>query len=242
LIFPGGFLVRKSMVATEPLFLFLCVLACALSLSWRRFALAGAVIAMAGLVRPNAIFPAVGLAVVLLSRCEWKSLTRYVAGGGAATAALLVLAWRLGEGLLESTHGYQRHYGGSIFTWPGAAIWESLYWRSFQNSNFLFTMLFYLITLLCFVYFACTAWRRRGDDLLHLVWIGGNTAFALCVGTYAGWVFAPRFLAWAAPSMLVAAMAGLNSPRQWVWDATALGLGITIGFDLMITIAAREVR
>lgn len=218
-LFPSH-LLFTSMAMSESLMLALT--AAALSISFRRPAVSGAMAAAAALVRPQALFAAAARLVTI------RSQARFAAGGAImiVTGAWLYASWT-GD-LLLPWRVYSsdvRAYGGDggVFAYP----FESLVMTPLRFPVPLWKVLyswFHVLVAIGACYTAVVAVRRlEGSGEIELTaasWLIGNTAFVSVIGGVWGFEEAHRFILPALPPLLYVTRRWLPQRRS-IWIAIA---------------------
>jgi len=199
---------------------------------------AGIFFGLAMLIRPVAIFALLGW---LVDRLAHGHFARAVESAIFATVVGLL-------GLLLSQHLYgsalhnvtvyahsSQAYGGAIFTWP----LHSILWMTFFGHPGVWRWLYISAHPLLAAVAVWLLWQRprQAHRPVHVVWLTGNTAFALCVGLGAGnWGFEhlPRFLLPALPPLAMA-YSHLLPRRKWPYVLIAVGLLVLSAVQLAHT-------
>lgn len=225
------YLMNSSMAMTEAPMLALAT--CGVLLACReRIILAGVLLGLAGLVRPIACFPTMGIMVLLLIRKQGlKSLVLGLTAMFVVIAGLaLVFLWR-GDALagIRFYASSPAAYGGDLFTWPFTSLI-----RTPLQEGISLGRTAYIWAHAAVVIAACAMllWRvRSGDarDQLCIPWLLGNTLLTLCIGNIWGFECFHRFIIPAQPAMFWA-MRRVLPRHAWLWLLIGCGSGaIAIG-------------
>lgn len=197
----------------------------------------GIFFAFAGLVRPMACFAAIAMAVGLF----WRGKPR------SGFALLGVAAALVGVGILlmqhftgDALHGMQvyanspRAYGGDLLAWPGKSLIDSPVRLNASIGKIIYIYAHVAVVLLALGMLAMwthrdwtnasagrgkTEWR----NIASLIWLGGNTALVLCIGSTWGFAHFPRFTIPAQPA-LAWAWRDYLPKSKWVWIVVAAGM------------------
>jgi small-conductance mechanosensitive channel len=206
----------------------------------------GALLGMAGLVRPMACFAVFGQTFMYAVRRRWATAASFaIASGLIVFAGLwLVQDWR--HDALASFR-YQAlspaAYDGHLLTWP----FRSLLITPLAEHASGWRVVYIWIHVVA-VIAACGAlawhiarqwrvgWRADARDLLAGPWLLGNTLFALCIGNVWGFECFHRFLIPAQPAMFWA-LRGILPPARWRWAWAA----ILVGSAVIATASVRPV-
>lgn len=187
---------------------------------WRhvaRLCAGGALLGLAGLVRPMACFATA--ANMLALRNGRRALIFGAVALVAVIAGLVNLQWWMGDALFS--YRYQSAspaaYGGSLLQWP----FTSLILTPLQN-DVPPARIAYIWAHVVLVVIACLTVLRAGSDTtlrrLSAVWLWSNTLFVLCIGNVWGFECFHRFTVPAMPAMFYALHRWL--PRRiWIWAA-----------------------
>jgi hypothetical protein len=181
----------------------------------------GAVLGLAGLIRPVACFAVAGAIAAEAVRSRRRSSV--VIG----FAAILIVG--LGVAILQLATGdalrgarvYANDpgaYAGQMIVWPLKSLIFTPVYYSVSPARVAYTWAHVVVTLTGCVILArrCMRHDRKELDVLSLVWLAGNTAFITCIGSYWGFQHFPRFMIPALPALFWAFRDVLPS-RWYVW-------------------------
>jgi hypothetical protein len=192
----------SSLVMSEAFLLALCA-GGLLAAERGRSVLGGALLGYATVVRPVAVFAMLGYA---LASWRWPASrrARVVLGVGVLVAAVgYVLASLWSGDPLVNMRQHSRVFRGRMFQWPFEALIVTPLLRSVPAWK-----LAYVYAHAALAISGCVvlgrAVRRGGSaiDWLTGGWLAGNTVFALCVGSFAGFHEFHRFILPALPALI----------------------------------------
>jgi hypothetical protein len=180
----------------------------------------GMILGCAALIRPMAVFAALGYIVYRLSRRQPRQAVAFTLACAVVIAAgLFGLHLAFGDAL----HGMRAYasepgaYNGNVFTWPfGSLILTPLHHPAERAK------IPYIAVHVLLVLFGCvTLWRRPGElSKLAATWLTANTAFVLCIGSNWGFEHFPRFTIPAQACLFLAYRHWLPS-KMPAWSAAA---------------------
>jgi hypothetical protein len=148
-----------------------------------------------------------------------------LAAGATVAAGLAAVAWRFGDAL-TSLHGYARHWGGELFTWPFKALMATPATTPVAAWKVAYVAV-HVLAVLAGSAWAVREWRRaatgqrRGVAALATVWLISNTLYVLCIGSVWGFLEFPRFIVPALPALFWTGR-DLLPRRPVVWVAVGL--------------------
>ncbi len=184
---------------------------------------AGAVLGLAGLVRPMACFAVAGAALssAVEGRCR-RGLALALVAGGVFVAGWMGAALWSGHAF-ENVRIYKNHpgaYAGQLFTYPFGSLISTPLHATVAAWKIPYIWAHVALTLLAIGLLAVKFKRdpRSADglDALCLPWLAGNTLFVLCIGSHWGFDHYPRFTIPALPALFFALRRGLPD-RIWMW-------------------------
>jgi hypothetical protein len=133
----------------------------------------------------------------------------------------------------DASHGVRVYasnpgaYGGDrMFTWPfKSLIFTPLYDPQVSAGRIAYIWTHVVLTLGAIVMLArrCSQSSPAAVDVLALVWLVGNTAFVLCIGSYWGFQHFPRFIIPAMPALFWA-WRGALPDRWYLWAPASAGV------------------
>ena len=185
--------------STEPLFMLFILTAflCARSHKWGEAAVSAA---LSVWVRPVGVFALCAIAIALVHRRDWKSLSRVVLAGTIVLAIYGVAAWRLGGSPFGNIVGYSEDFKGHSFpiTIPFYAITVGLV-RTLRNGPLLNCVR--VLGFMSLVLAAFLRWIRNDKARESVPWGGMELAFFFSYGLFLfsysseKWAYAefPRF-------------------------------------------------
>jgi hypothetical protein len=228
---PPDYLLITSVASTEGPMLALTLLGLLMAVrgkQWGGAELAGVLLGLAGVVRPMACFAVLGYFVYAhVVGAGRKPVRGWIVGlvaAGVVGLAMLGLRHLFGDAM----HGAKAYagdaYRGNLFTWPFGSL---IMTPRRTHVPLLKVALVWAHVLINFLAIAILIWRLRARsrarplDSLALPWLGGLTAFNLCVGDVWGFQCFARFLTPALPALFDGL--GRLLPRRWI-GALAFGL------------------
>jgi hypothetical protein len=238
------YVINSSLAMSEAPMLALSLIG--LYLAWpdtanrRRTLAGGAILGLAGLVRPMACFAAAGCVIALLTRKEGRRAAAIaVAAGLTVLAGILALQLWSGDALrgIRIYQNSPQTYAGHLLAWP----FKSLLLTPFRERGTVETWSIpYIWAHVLIVLLACGLLLRRwkrvqtlhapldARDALVTPWLLGNTLFVLCIGSGWGFRHFPRFTIPALPALFWA-LRGWLPRATWAWlalGAAAFAVGV----------------
>jgi hypothetical protein len=229
------YLINSSLGMSEaPLLAVVCLALLASQRDW--LIASGILFGFAGMIRPVACFALAGLAMTLIRGRQWKPLLIILAGAiGMFALESAALQWWTGDAL-RGIHAYAHHpdaYAGHLLAWPFRSLLQTPGRDSASIGRVIYIWVHVIITLAACVLIAervARAGRSNPRDGVASLWLIGNTAFVLCIGSVWGFRHFPRFTIPAAPALFWTLRGTLpRRPGWWLLIASACGVMAVFG-------------
>ena len=228
-LLPPVWLLYGSMVMSEGLFLALATLSAFLALSRHRLLMATLVASAATLVRVQGVFLFVAILAVAVRNRQWREAVRLVLVFVALPTVWLVYSQiTYGESLLVADQ-YPAMWLEGVFAWPFVGLVETALdastpvWKSGYIGAHV---------VLVLVGCAVAVWRLRAEPsavtLFVTVWLVGNTACQLCLGSIWGFHEFHRFMLAAWPALVLTVGRGYRPSVGAVCLMSVVSVGLSV--------------
>lgn len=241
-----AFLIGSITGMSEPLYLLMLCLALQ-GVAKNRPMAAGLWNGVTALVRPTAVFLAVGMGVNCVVNRKWRDLLMYAIPCGLGAALLFVYAgWMFGDAL-HHFHSYEslpnigeaastalglKAGEGSHFGWPFVNLIKATMLPFTPLWKIAYVWL-HVVALLAIVVLGLRRLRASSLHVVAAICALGTAAFILCTGPYWAFHAFDRYFTWALPAYLIILRSRLPASRcfaasWWAGCVLAAGARLTV--------------